>query len=105
MATPHAVRTWRATWQGRCRVALNEANRAVKDWEVRVDGGRGFRGGALRRRGRGSPRPTTRHHLFLMNSLRRFLLPSLLTTHTQQTAVREGGLAIAGVGNAAMQEE
>lgn len=50
----HAVRTWRALWQGRVRVALNEANRAVKDWE---------------------------------------------------TAVREGGLAAAGVGNASMQED
>lgn len=33
-SSPHAQRTWRALWQGRVRVALNEANRAVKDWEV-----------------------------------------------------------------------
>lgn len=82
--SPHAVRTWRSAWQGRVRVALNDANRAVKDWEVRQ---RALRG-AL------ETRPAPAAGLI-------FIHPSI----SSQTAVREGGLAAAGVGNAAMQEE
>ncbi len=88
--SPHAVRTWRAAWQGRVRVALNDANRAVKDWEVRDE----------KREGIGPPPPAS--------AGKETDLPPHPLTHTHphtQTAVREGGLAAAGVGNAAMQEE
>jgi hypothetical protein len=49
--SPHAVRAWRATWQGRVRIALNDANRAVKDWEVRVERERGQKPATLRASG------------------------------------------------------
>ena len=89
--SPHAVRAWRAAWQGRVRVALNEANRALKDWEV----------GAMmedrEERGIGNPAASVSAAWPTLTYRPLF--------HFTQDAVRHGGLAAAGVGNAAMQEE